>query len=321
VGKADIITKKYMADNNVFADAFNYLIYGGRQVIKPENLTPLDTTIIGIPFGIEGKNTPIQKFRDEFKNLVIKKDDKAVYLVLGIENQTELHYAMPVKNMVYDALEYAAQVTRTAAAHRKNKDKSPSNAEYLSGFFRTDKLIPVITLTVYFGVEKWDAPTSIFDMFPEDTEKELLALTENYKINLITPEGTSDEELDKFHSSLREVLKYIKYSRDKKKITEIVNGDEKFSRLERSAFDVINTCTSSKLKVKGNEEVVNMCQAIIDIKEDAKNEGKLEGRLEGISEGVTKVALNLIKSGKMSLEEIANITELSLDEIKKIASN
>lgn len=32
----DTITKDYMQDRETFADAFNYLIYGGEQVIKPE---------------------------------------------------------------------------------------------------------------------------------------------------------------------------------------------------------------------------------------------------------------------------------------------
>ena len=37
-----------MKDNNVFADAFNYLIYNGRQVIKPSSLQELNTTEIAL---------------------------------------------------------------------------------------------------------------------------------------------------------------------------------------------------------------------------------------------------------------------------------
>ena len=40
----DTITKDYMQDNATFADAFNFLIYGGEQVIDPQQLRPLDTT-------------------------------------------------------------------------------------------------------------------------------------------------------------------------------------------------------------------------------------------------------------------------------------
>lgn len=33
MGLADTVTKAYMKDNSVFADAFNYLIYGGEAVV------------------------------------------------------------------------------------------------------------------------------------------------------------------------------------------------------------------------------------------------------------------------------------------------
>lgn len=61
---------------------------------------------------------------------------------------TGIHYAMPVRNMIYDALQYGKQVADTAANHRKN-DKSfrkRTSGEYLSGFYKEDVLKPVVTL-------------------------------------------------------------------------------------------------------------------------------------------------------------------------------
>jgi len=309
VGIKDTITKKYMSDNRIFAYAFNKFIYNGKQVIKPENLRQLDTTLIEVPYGISGENSPLQKVRDDFKAFVIMEDETAIYAMLGIENQSEIHYAMPVKNMLYDAVDYANQVSKTAKTHRKNKDKSPSNAEYLSGFYRTDKLVPVITLTIYFGAEKWEAPRSIYDMFSDSVNEKIRSLAENYKINLIVPNEMSDSEIDEFKTSLREVIKFIKYSKDKKKISDLVQGDMRFLSLERSAVDVINICTDSDLKVADNAEVVDMCQAIKDIRED------------GAIERATKIALNLLKMGKNSLEDIAEATGLSLNEINKLKAS
>ncbi len=187
-----------------------------------------------------------------------------------------------------------------------------------------------MTLVIYFGADEWDGSKCIFDMFPDNIDTKILALADNYKINLISPNEMSDEELDKLQTSLREVIKYIKYSKDKNKINEIVNTDERFSKLERSAFNVINTCTNSNLKIDDNEEVVDMCQAILDIRQDARNEGwnegiiegiakgKIEGINEGINEGIIKVALNLIRSKKMSNEEISEVTGLSLKKIQDL---
>ena len=41
-------------------------------------------------------------------------DGKTKYVLYGVENQTDIHYAMAVKNHLYDALEYAGQVEEAA---------------------------------------------------------------------------------------------------------------------------------------------------------------------------------------------------------------
>lgn len=84
-------------------------------------------------------------------------DGNAIYLVLGIENQSKIHYAMVVKNMVYDSLHYAKQVMEATKSHKGEK---LSGDEFLSGFTKEDKLIPVITLVLYFGAEEWDGATN-----------------------------------------------------------------------------------------------------------------------------------------------------------------
>ena len=93
-----------MKENTVFADAFNYLIYGGKTVVNPTQLKELDTTEIALPFGAQNENRTqpddaVQKYRDVLKSAVIKQDGEAAYILLGIENQTDIHYAMPVRNI------------------------------------------------------------------------------------------------------------------------------------------------------------------------------------------------------------------------------
>ena len=56
MGLADTVTKAYMKENTVFADAFNYLIYGGKTVVNPTQLKELDTTEIALPFGAQNEN-------------------------------------------------------------------------------------------------------------------------------------------------------------------------------------------------------------------------------------------------------------------------
>ncbi|MDO5410289.1 MAG: transposase, partial [Lachnospiraceae bacterium] len=268
------------------------LLYNGEQVILPEKLHMLDTTAVGAPYGAEGAFLPAQKIRDELKYLTGMTDDEMAYLILGIENQEKIHYAMPVKNMLYDALQYAGQVKEAAASHRKVQDgKGRSSGEYLSGFYKDDRMIPVVTLVVFFSAEPWDGPMSLYDMF-STKDKKILSFVENYQIHLIAPESLSDGDLNKFHSNLKEVLSFIKYSADKQKLRQLVQENRNFAALDRDAAMVIDVCTNSKLKFDENQEVMDMCKAISDIREEGREEGRAQGRTETKKE--TAVNLHLM---------------------------
>ena len=54
----DAVTKNYMRNTKIFADAFNFLLYGGRSVINPEKLHDLDTVEIVLPYGEDGTVAP-----------------------------------------------------------------------------------------------------------------------------------------------------------------------------------------------------------------------------------------------------------------------
>ena len=99
--KTDTVTKDYVKDMGVFADIFNYYIYGGRQVILPEQLVERDSTKIALPYGADGTVVPVQKFRDVQKLYAAMTDGKMEYVLYGAENQTEIHYAMAVKNNLW----------------------------------------------------------------------------------------------------------------------------------------------------------------------------------------------------------------------------
>ena len=186
VGKVDIESKRYLSKSEHFADAFNYLIYDGRPVIRPEELRPLDSTELAVPYGTDAR-APTQKYRDVLKAWHAMRDGAAVYVVLGVESQDEVHYAMPVRTMLYDSMSYAGQVEKASRSYRKNgSPERVTRAEFLSGFHKGDRLMPVITLVVYLGANAWDGPLSIREML-NVVGDELLPFVPDYHINLIAP--------------------------------------------------------------------------------------------------------------------------------------
>ena len=63
MGKSDAVTRTYMRENAVFADAVNYLIYNGKPVIKPENLREMDTAEVAVLSEKAGKKYDLRCFR------------------------------------------------------------------------------------------------------------------------------------------------------------------------------------------------------------------------------------------------------------------
>lgn len=281
MGKRDTVTKDYMSEPEHFADAFNYHLYGGKQVIRPEKLSVMDPTEIAIILDDENKEV-VQKIRDVLKQCILMEDDKAAYLILGIENHSEIHYAASVKNMIYDALNYGKQVSQMEKKHRANHEFENSR-EFLSGFKKTDKLKPVITLTIYFGADEWDAPRCLKEMFDD---------IDPYLLQYVTEFG--------------KVMKFISVSKNKGECAKLMD-DKMFENVGKEAVKVINECTGANIEVPEGEESINMCEGLRKLRED------------DIATGVqlAKSVYKLHNKGK-SNEEIAKECNISLLQVEEI---
>ena len=288
MGKKNTITKDYMSVPEHFADCYNYFLFNGEQVIKAANLKHLDPTEIAI----------------------IPDDAKANYLLLGIENQSDIHYALPVKNMNYDALNYGRQVADIAKEHRKKKDIKDSG-EFLSGFTKEDKLKPIITLTIYFGADTWDAPRSLKEMF-EEVDESIMQFVEDYKVHLIVPNEIQD--FDKFATDFGKVMKYIAVSKNEEALAKLLN-DEAFKSVDVDAVRLLNACTNSNISIKEGEEKMDMCSGLKALLEDKREEGKEEGKEEGIL--LTKKVYQLQREGK-SNDDIAKECGIKISQVMKI---
>lgn len=257
MGAKDTKAKQFLSNNERFADLFNYYLFDGRQVIRPKDLEERDTTEVLSLYGRDRKEIQKQRWRNLLKHAIIKATKTAVFVLLGIENQSDIHYAMPVRNMAYDAMNYGAQVSEAAGRHRQ-KGEGSSAAGFLSGFTKEDKLIPVITLKVYWGSDAWDAPRSLHEMFAV-SDHDILKYVEDYHLHLIVPEEITD--FDKFRTSLREVLEVIKASDDRKAMREVIESNPRFKEIESEAVSAINVFTGMRIPVKGKERKMDMCKA------------------------------------------------------------
>ncbi len=277
MGVQDTSTKDYLSDADVFADAVNYYLYGGETVVKPTSLRPLDSHLLLHVFGHGDKETTnrerdkeVERYRDVVRQWTIMEDDSCAYVIFGIESQTNVHYGMPIRSMLNDALQYATQAEELRVLHR-NAGEKENSAEFLSGMHRTDRLSPVITLCIHFGPEPWDGALSLKELFDMPDDR-LLPFIQDYRVLLIEPSRMQDEDFEKFSTSLGPVLRFMKAASDKRKLRELLNGNEAFQRLDRKAARVIRDCANVKINIETTQEVVNVCKGWEDAIEDARQE-------------------------------------------------
>lgn len=315
MGDIDSEGKQYFSINSIFADLFNYLLYDGKPVIQPDKLKELDTTEIAIPYG-NGARVPVQKYRDLLKLWSAMMDDNAIYVMLGAEIQDKIHYAMPVRRGLYDMIGYSRQVEEAGKSYRTKSENKEGNLyaedgtikiklsseEFLSGFRKEDKLIPIITATVYLSADKWDGPLDLHDMI-DVKDKGLLKFIPNYPINLIAPANMVDTDFAKFSTDLGFAMNVLKHQNDAAdKILEETNH----KRIDRNTAVFLNTVAKLGLEIEDKEEEIDMCVAMENRMKKEKVMGAIEVlRVDGKSD--EDIIAKVMKLFDVSREYVQNL--------------
>ena len=305
----DAVSREFFEDPVRFADLLNGYVYGGQQMITAEDVRELKPTVLRI----HSKKGVIEA--QAVTADVVKEVSQDVRVtVVSLENQTDVHYAMPVRVMNAESAYYHSQWRNIAKKHEQERDLG--GAEFLSGFAKEDKLVPMITIVVYWGKDVWDGPRCMKEMLKiKEYPLELQSLIADYPIHLL--EIRKYEQLDKFHTDIQYVFGFLQREMDKEELKTYVHQHrEFFSQLTTDAYDVISVISHSKMLIDRKNEFeaeggeYNMCRAI----EEMIEEGKIEGKIEGHSQ---MLLLLLEKFGQVSEElkdRIRQETDLNILE-------
>ena len=295
MGALDIKAKKYLGKKDAFADAFNYLIYDGEPVIDPDSLRDMDTSHIALPYG-NNASLPIQKYRDLLRIWDAKTDGNMIYVILGEEIQGKIHYAMPVKDGLYDWIGYSNQVEATRNSYNKkgNDGKDAelcaengvlkiklTSEEFLSGFRKEDRLIPIITAVVYVGSEPWDGPRSLFDMLDIRDER-IKPFLNDYKLNIISAADMDEGDYRKFHTDLGFTMQVLKHQKDD--ADKIIEGTN-HRKIDPDAAFFLKEAANLDLEFDIEEDGIDMCKSLENKYKEKEVTGAIEGmRIAGMND-------------------------------------
>ena len=214
MAEKDISQKKLADFVDVFADIVNVLLFHGAQRVHGQHLrNALPRSI----YKVEGKIS--EQERDLAKYW---RDDSTCFALVGLENQSTIEKQMPLRVISYDGADYRAQVRKRQDIQRENaRLKEEERKQPLPDFY------PVITLVLYFGLERWNKPRNLKSCIkiPEGLED----YVNDYQIQLFEIAFLEDSTVSQFKSDFRLVAEYFVQSR---KIKEGIISDYRLSMQE-----------------------------------------------------------------------------------------
>ena len=317
--KKDVLTKEYLSDRNRFADLMNVFYFEGDPMIRAEDVQDMSSEVTVIRKGADEVLTS-SGLRDILRKVACGMQ----FIVMGVEEQSEVHYAMPVRVMEYDTAEYGRQIREKKKLHREQKDlRGP---EFLSGFSRKDRLLPTITLVLYFG-EQWDGARSLHELldFTEWTDH-LRKIVADYPLHIL--EVLKYPDIDLFQTDLGLVFGFLQNAKKRDRLKEFIDiHKDQFADLREDAYDVIAVlANAAELGVQKKEYLnenggIDMCQAIQEMIEEGRQEGRQEGMQEGRQKGRSEWVVSLVrkKAGRgYDIFRIAEELELDCVYIQKV---
>ncbi len=293
-----------LQEPKIFADLFNGSLFDGQQLIREDMLEEENEKGLVKAQDNHGNPAIIYRVRDNSKKGYFSENRLKV--ILAVENQRSVHYGMPVRNMMYDAIAYTKEAK---ALERKNRKELSlkEGKEFLSGLKKEDRLSPLLTLVFYYGEDQdWDGPTSLHEMLqiPKDLESWKKYIPD-YKINLVTSRTVKKEN---FHTGLREVFELLEVFSSREELEMLLrekedhykNLDGETSWLVEKFLD-IPILKENQEKYRDERGKVNMCTAIRDMVKNGEKRGE---------ERSAKLALLLAKKNRLEdLEKISKDKE------------
>ena len=205
MAQADIAEKNFIALNDVFADIFNVLVFGGKQMMTEDSLSDCNPLS---QYKADDERLHEQE-RDIFK---LWRGHGVNLLLAGIENQTKPDKDMPFRVIGYDGAAYRSQLLKTEVKEINGKRKKiPVKERY-----------PVLTIVLYFGKELWNYPKNLMECFEppltmDEVSEILKEYIQDYRVHVFDIPRLSKEQVQMFRSDFKIVADYF---------TKVYNMDE-----------------------------------------------------------------------------------------------
>ena len=285
MGAKDMTENYLEAYNDVFADIVNVLLFDGKKIVNPSQLR-------------QGRERAVYKadgeLNEEERDISKYWKRKRVCIsVYGIENQTRIDSAMPLRVIGYDGASYREQALKGAQK----------------------KKYPVITLILYFGTDRpWKKPLELSDCM--DIPAELRQYFSDYRLNVFNVAFLPEETVEKFTSDFRIVADYFLQVRKNKnyvpskitmkhvdavlKLMSVMTEDYRFEEAQREG-EVHNMCeVMDRVEQRGIKKGIREGQILLVDAVKRLDQGETKEQL--IASGIDEETVNMAFSFRSELK-------------------
>lgn len=215
---------------------------------------------------------------------LLKKDHMTVVMT-GFEHQTEAEKFMPVRQIGYDGQSYRAQLLK--------KDVT--------------RVYPVITMVLYFGMKHWPYSHHLKELV--DTPERYKPFVSDYEMkNLFEVAFLEPEQVKWFKSDFRYVADYFVQMR--------TTNDYKPNP---DAIEHVDAVLKLMSVLTGNSEFEDAIPDLQDSKGGVSMVDIFEvKRNQAVDETKKETAERMIRAGKLSDQDIAEYSGLTLSQVKAL---
>lgn len=183
--------------------------------------------------------------------------------------------------------------------------KGMTEDEYLSHMRKEDKFLSVVTVVIYYGEKAWDGAKDLHGVL--NIPDEIKPFVGNYPMHLVEVVNNTLQFKNADNRDLFQLLNLVyNASLDKKQRLEKTQEYEDSHTVDEDVVRALAATNHIKIEKTSRKERLKVCTLFEEIARDSRVEANVAS------------AKRMLSGGKLSVEEIAEYTNLSVEIVLEL---
>lgn len=285
----DLSTQELLCQPDVFADISNAHLFKGKRVICPEDLERLPEQMTS-----RSASGMLQRCISDIR-MRYKKAGVNI-AIIHVENQTGICNTMPIRDLGYIFSSYNEQIKELKRENRRKGKRC-----YTKEIGDEQRLLPVITLILYYGKQPWEKPLTIMDLVnvTEKYKQILEPFILNHRIHVVQLQKQDSNMIDKYHSDFWHVANYLASCGNKNKQKLFLRDNTRKIVHREELLDVMHALSGDDRyqEIRGAVQAMKGEMTMCVIAEELEKQGMRKGVKKGVDK-MNQLILHLAEDGR-----------------------